>query len=294
MRWLHCIGLFGLALAWPISTVAGAMDTNLADGAGRFDFVDDKGNADLPLTVWYYRPKAFERQRPVLFVIHGRDRNGAEYRDAWIEHAEQGGYLLLCPEFSRENYPDFRKFNLGYMFDDDDQPRDKERWSFMAIEHLFDRVVQDNQLDASGYTIYGHSAGGQFVHRMAIFLPEARFKRAIAANPGWYTMPKSMVSFPYGLQGSGLGDEYLKQALQRRLVVLLGTADANPDDENLLTNEEANAQGPHRFARGQSFYQAGEAAARELSADFKWELIEVPDVGHDNVKMAPAASKLVE
>lgn len=294
MRLLKAIVLLTCATCWPLLTSTQGTAASLADGSGKFEFIDAKGNADRPITVWYYRPKSFERNRPILFVIHGRDRNGSEYRDAWIEQAERDGYLLLCPEFSHKHYPDHHKFNLGYMFDDDDRPRNKEQWSFMAIEHLFDRVVESNSLDAKRYTIYGHSAGGQFVHRMAIFLPEARFSVAIAANPGWYTMPSTSVNFPYGLKGTGTSEEHLRRVLERRLVLLLGTSDQIPNDENLLTTDEANAQGPHRFARGQTFFRAGEDAARQLNADFKWSLIEVPGVGHDNAKMAPAASKLVK
>jgi methyltransferase (TIGR00027 family) len=32
------------------------------------------------------------------------------------------------------------------------------------------------------YFIYGHSEGGQFVHRLVLFLPDARFARAVAAK----------------------------------------------------------------------------------------------------------------
>ena len=50
----------------------------------------------------------------------------------------------------------------------------------------------------------------------------------------------------------------LKAMLQRPLVVLLGTADTDPNHPELRRTPEAMVQGPHRFARGNFFYTAGQ------------------------------------
>ncbi|MDZ7757086.1 hypothetical protein [Rhodohalobacter sp.] len=42
----------------------------------------------------------------------------------------------------------------------------------------------------------------QFIHRMVMFKPDARFDLAIAANPGWYTIPDSKQNYPYGILGA--------------------------------------------------------------------------------------------
>src|SRR3712207_6943257 len=63
---------------------------------------------------------------------------------------------------------------------------------------LFDFVREATGNPSEQYRIYGHSAGAQFVHRLALFVPEARFATAIAANAGWYTMPTfDGKKFPY-------------------------------------------------------------------------------------------------
>src|SRR5262245_22792811 len=72
----------------------------LAEGAGSFQFADELGNADRPITVWYYAPAKLQANSPVVFVMHGMGRNASQYRDQWIEHAEKHNFLLIAPEFS--------------------------------------------------------------------------------------------------------------------------------------------------------------------------------------------------
>ena len=52
----------------------------------------------------------------------------------------------------------------------------------------------------------------------------------------------------------------------------------------------AREQGPHCLARGKLLYKTTKEKAEELGFDFKWELITVPGVGHDNYNLAPFAS----
>ena len=74
--------------------------------------------------------------------------------------------------------------------------------------------------------------------------------------------------------------------LGRPLVVLLGTADTDPNHVHLRRTPEALAQGPHRFARGHFFYEAGQARAKELGVPFGWQLATAPGVDHNDQGMA--------
>jgi len=262
-------------------------------GTGKFTFVDPQGNAERPIRVFYHRPKKFRANGAVHFVMHGVKRNAESYRDKWIKYSDSKGFLLLTPEFSKEHYAKSRRYNLGFMRTSKGQLRDKAKWSFTAIERIFDQVVADNQLGAKEYSIYGHSAGGQFVHRFVLFMPDARYKLAIAANPGWYTMPSQEVSYPYGLGGTEVDEAQLKKCFSRKFVLLLGSADTNQKDKNLRKTPEANAQGPHRFARGKEFIRQSRTLAKQMDVKIKWRMQTVRNVGHSNSKMAPAAAKMV-
>jgi hypothetical protein len=216
-------------------------------------------------------------------------RDADRYRNEWSALARNRGFILVVPEFDERNFPGARSYNLGNVFDEAGQPVPNERWSFSAIEPLFDAVREMTGTRVTGYGLYGHSAGAQFVHRYVLFMPAAHFDKAVAANAGWYTMPQQEVGYPYGLGGSGLSDEGLRAALQRPLTILLGTADVDERDPNLRRAPEALAQGVNRVQRGERFFGAATATARELKAPLAWRLGRVEGGDHSNSDMAGAA-----
>lgn len=248
-----------------------------------------KTPAGLEQKVYLTRPAGLTADRPIVFVMHGAKRNASEYRDQWHELAKEHHFLLVVPEFSDRQFPGSESYNLGNVFDAAGKLQPRTAWSFSAIEPIFDEVRRRFGMTARSYAIYGHSAGAQFVHRFLFHIPKARVRQAVAANAGWYTMPVFNVAFPYGLGNSVVSSTDLAAALQLPVTVLLGEADIDPDHPSLRRTPEALAQGPHRFARGQAFFDAAMSAATRLGVPFGWQLQTVPGADHDNRLMAPAA-----
>jgi hypothetical protein len=246
------------------------------------------------MTVWYYRPSLISPTTPIVFVMHGVKRDADLYRDNWKDTAERFGFLLVCPQFSKRDYPNRRAYQLGNLVDRAAEPIPKERWGFRVIERLFDYVRNMTGTTSDRYCIYGHSAGGQFVHRLVLFLPEARYAVAVAANTGWYTMPTfGGDAFPYGLRGSGSTPELLERAFGRRFVVLLGEEDTDAHDPFLRTSKKARRQGRNRFERGQAFYATAEREAARMGIPLNWTLETVPGVAHFDELMMPAAARVL-
>jgi poly(3-hydroxybutyrate) depolymerase len=289
--WLALAGA-ALSIALPQAFLAAQEPpaTETVPASGRFTFAGWDG-PDLP--VWYQLPDDVTAETPVVFVMHGVGRDADRYRDEWADLARAGGFIVIVPEFGKADFPGSRGYNTGYFSDEDGTARPRQLWSFAAIEPLFDDVRKRFGTRAARYTLYGHSAGAQFVHRFVLFMPGARIDQAIAANAGWYTMPDPALPFPYGLAGAPVDEAALTAALGQRLTVLLGTADTDRNDPDLRKTPEADAQGPHRFARGQRFFAEGRQAAAARGARFGWQLLTVPDVGHSNGRMAGAAAALV-
>ncbi|MBA3610968.1 MAG: alpha/beta hydrolase [Rubrobacter sp.] len=277
----------------PTGTDLATEPPRIGPGAGSFRFVDGLSGERKPLTVWYYRPPRLPAAAPVVFVMHGVKRDADNYRDTWMAAAELFGFLLLCPKFAKKDYPR-SAYQLGNLADSAGRPLPQDEWTFNVIEHLFDFVKETTGNTSERYHIYGHSAGGQFVHRLALFMPEARYETAITANAGWYTMPTFAGSkFPYGLKGSAGTPETLKKAFGRRLVILLGERDTDADDPHLRKSTATSRQGANRFERGQAFHATAREEAESLGVTLNWRLHTVPGAAHLQQQMMPAAARAI-
>ena len=282
MRTIATLLLLAATSAWSA--------TPIPDGRWRFQFVDAKGRPDRPLDVYTYRPRKCDTRCPIVFVMHGLKRDASRYREYWELIADRHQLIVVAPTFSQKAWPRAAAYNLG----DVAAQTDREKWAYSAIEHLFDEV-RDGQ---AGYVIFGHSAGAQFVQRMAILRPDNRATVMVAANPGWYAMPewrkeKAANPYPYSLVGSPAGEAQLRQAFAKRFVLMLGERDDDPDDENLYKSAGAEKQGANRVERGENFFKAATTAARDLGAPFAWEMHEVPETTHDGEAMSKAAAAII-
>ena len=294
-------GLFAALLLAPLSTPAAAQDTEaqgewnaapFTTGRSSFTFANWSGPA---IPVFAYVPEGIDaRTAPILIVMHGAQRDSARYLGEWTSVADEYGFIAIAPQFGREDFETSRQYNLGYI-----QERGKTRlrprsdWTFAAIEPLFDQVVAQLGGEQERYTLYGHSAGSQFVHRFLYLMPDARVRRYMIANAGWYTLPTFALDYPFGLNTTQLGEAELRAALAKDVVVLLGDQDSDPAHESLNRTDDAMMQGEHRFARGQYFFAFGQEMARRQGWDFGWTIRIVPGVAHSNGGIALAAGDLV-
>jgi pimeloyl-ACP methyl ester carboxylesterase len=281
--------LFAAACLWSIAVSATAA-TAIPPGKWSFVFTDARGRADRPMRVYTYKPRKCDEKCPLVFVLHGETRDASAYRDLWEIPADRFGLVVVAPEFAERHWAGAAGYNLG----DVERQDDREKWAFSAIEHLFDEVREGR----TGYRIFGHSAGAQFIQRMMLFRPDHRAAVAVAANPGWYTMPewrkdRKPEPFPYSLLESRAGERELRQALERRFVLMVGEKDTDPDDRNLNRTPGALKQGAHRLERAETFFKAATAAAAELGVKLAWELMEVPNTAHDAAAMSRQAAEIV-
>lgn len=282
--------LLMLLTAIHLDATAGTGATEFNTGAGSFVFTDHKGDPGKPVKVWYFSPANVAASAPVLFVMHGVQRNGETYRDQWEQYAKQYGALLIVPEFSEKHFPK-TAYAQGNMFDSGLQRMPDNRSGFALVEHLFDEVLSRSGNSSSSYYLYGHSAGGQFVHRMLLLQTDARIRRAVAANSGFYTLPRNVEDFPYGLNKSGLAAAAVKKAFAKELIVLLGDRDTLEDQPSLDKSPGAMKQGRYRLARGQNFFKVAQEEADRHGVALAWKLQTVAGAGHSNTRMAGAAAK---
>lgn len=278
------------------ASLAVAHDATPFQEAGRGHVVyEDAGGAGFePINIETYVPAACAAKPcPLVISIHGLNRNAESARDNWVAAADRYGLLVAAPHFDKDRFPT-RLFQQGGVRD---QP-DRSRWVYGVIERFFDKALQSGRVAGSDYVLFGHSAGGQFVHRMVMLMPQARYSTAISANAGYYTLPAGKdgadgVSYPYSLDGTPATDADLKVAFGRPLLVMLGDMDTDPDHPQLNTSRRAEAQGATRLARGQNFMRVADAQARRLGVETRWREIIVPGAAHEQRKMARAAAEVL-
>ncbi len=278
MNFLRCHAFLVLmTLAWSGNALAAKVMI-------RFDGWDGP-----PIRLFVTRPVHLAADRPVVFVMHGMQRNADAYRDQWHLLANEHDFLLVVPEFSERKFPGAESYNLGGVFNETGGPVRKSLWSYSAIEPIFDEVRRRFSLATDRYSLYGHSAGSQFVHRFIFHVPGARVNRIVSANAGWYMMPDFETDYPYGLNNSAVTPAMLDAALALPVTILLGEDDNDPEHESLRRTPEALVQGRHRLARGQAFFEAARLRAEQAAVPFNWQVVTVPGADHDNRLMAPAA-----
>ena len=291
----------------------------LPAGANAFLTAGGHGHTQKRVHVHYYKPRGFSASSPILFVIPGAGRNGEAYRDAWVETAEAANIFVAALGYPEADY-DFAAYQLGGVIENlvvrnmPTGPRGqipsvvhlrdedisfslnlrREEWLFNDFDRLFRLIAAATGSSRGGYDMFGHSAGGQILHRLVLFHPGARAERIVAANAGFYTLPDLTLPQPIGLRDTGVTQASLAESFSHQLIVLLGEDDDGDEAGGLqIHTPQIDRQGTGRLARGRFFLRAGEERARAMAVSFRWSLRTVPNVGHDFRSMSRAAARVL-
>lgn len=238
---------------------------------------------DVPLKLFTYKPAEF-REGPMLMVFHGVLRNAEEYRDHSITMGDRFGALVVAPLFDKTPFPS-PKYQLGGIVVDGKATPAEERTG-EYVNRIAKEIRQREGRPDMPYSLIGHSGGGQFLVRLAAFVP-TQAGRIVAANPGTHTFPTLTADFPYGFGGLPpelQSDEVLKAYLAQPLTIYLGTEDTERD-EYLSVLPPADAQGKSRYERGKNAFAAAQALATQKKWPLGWQLAIADGIEHDHEKM---------
>ena len=148
-------------------------------------------------TFYTYVPTTMPEMPEILVLVHGTPQEGekaessAEYlATAWIDFAEEQGFILLAPTFNQEDFSS----RLG------DHALSGYRglfWREIGADEWVQRLVWAYQ-EAFGsagkpFYLYGHSAGGQFTGRFLVTHPES-VKAAVISSAATYPQPTTEVA----------------------------------------------------------------------------------------------------
>jgi hypothetical protein len=263
-----------------------------APGASSLPYLDP-AFPNRPLVLHAARPRDYNAGTPVLFVHHGVRRNGEDYRDYWLDLVDEAGLLAISIEFPEASFPEHLWYHFGNLLSQDGTPNPRRAWTFGIDERLFERLYAEGITTRQHYGLFGHSAGGQYVHRMVSFGFRDRVAIVVSANAGTYAMPDLATPWPFGLGETDVDTDGLRALLAFPITVMAGTADVVTTGRFFPKGPRSMRQGATRYERAQNYVRSGHAAAASLQTRCTWTVIDVPGVGHDGKRMSAAAAPVI-
>ena len=270
---------------------ASAIQTNqLNSGSSQFVFTYS-GLPQKPINVFYNIPSGNRTNMPIVMLFHGDERNANEYRDIWINASNQYGFMVFAPEFNSTDFPGGSSYIIGNVYQDGNYPtiqtlNNESVWTFSIVEPLFDYIKTNSGTTALTYNMFGHSGGGQFVHRFVLIKPDARYDKAVAANSGWYTVPDGVANFPYGILNCPIAAINPNNYFSRKLYITVGELDNNGSDPTLRHNNASDLQGLNRLERANYFFSKSQIYANTIQSTFNWQFNTVANSGHNATLMS--------
>jgi hypothetical protein len=226
------------------------------------------------LKVFTYRPEGTPRL--ILPVFHGLNRDAGPYRDNARSLADKIGAIVVSPEFDAARFSTDLYQRGGVVQDGSFVPPGRRTVDLIAP--LVEWARTESGHARLPHALVGHSAGGQFLSRVAAFAPTDATHYVIA-NPSTWVLPSTQDAVPFGFGSTPAPEKSLRAYLELPITALLGMDDIGT--HNLASEPEALAQGVNRLERGRNTFAKAQAMAAAHGWRFGWTLAEISGVGHN-------------
>lgn len=223
-------------------------------------------------------PRARRTQAPVLVCVHGISRNAEEHARHFAPLAEAHGVVVVAPLFAPPEFADYQR--LGR--------EGRGQRADLALHALLAALHREEGVAEARIHLFGHSGGGQFVHRYVMANPD-RVARFVVSAAGWYTQPDADHPFPLGVGANPLlPDLHLDPDAFLRVpgCVMVGQGDVRRG-RSLRTGPVVDAvQGANRVERARRWVAAMNRAAVRRGLPTPIDLHVLPAAGHRFAAMA--------
>jgi len=255
-----------------------------------FVFTEWEGD---PVDVIVYIPVGADKNTDILMVVPGASRDTQRFHASWLSFAKEDTFIVITIGANKKYFSDEYSYNAGNVIDSEGKLNEKKVWLFSVVEKIFNKVKKRHGLQTKKFHLFGHSAGGGFVHRYMLLMPNAPIVKAVAANPAFVTLPNKNETYPFGVKGLPIKKTAINKWLGKDLAIFLGEDDIGPRTKPLSNGPRARAQGPNCLSRGKKLYTEAKEEARKRNTVFGWSLSIVSGVGHDNRMIAPHAREFL-
>ena len=271
-RWQRVLRM-GASAAALLAVIIASRAVAFDLGPGEIEATVDRETME----VYTFRPSGCAAPS-LLFIFHGNSRSARSYRNSAEDFADQACFVVYAPLFDKVRFPNWSYHRGGIVEEGVLRPEDE--WTVELVDDLIAWARdQEGRPDAPVF-LFGHSAGAQFLSRVAAYALPKEATRIVLANPSTYVVPSVEEDAPYGfgLLPTDEASQDLREYLAAPITIYLGLEDTG--DEDLTMTEEAQRQGDNRLDRGRHVYEQGRNIAEENGWNFNWRLVYADGVGH--------------
>jgi pimeloyl-ACP methyl ester carboxylesterase len=256
---------------------------------------------------YYYVPTKLTDQTEVLILVHGTpkdlmpEENAEFYVVSWADFAEEHNYILIAPAFNQENfssrYGDQAMGGYRGLFG---REIGADEW----VLRLVNTFQHSTKILSDQFSLYGHSAGGQFVGRFLVTHPEV-VKRAVITSAATYPQPDFDVQWPHGmgeLHADIVWDEdrinhvdivpekeKWLDATKVPLTVIVGMNDTEELPQELIPGQK----GKNRYVIARNWIQDMETFAESNGVESHFEIELIPGIGHSMSGLIPYSQNAI-
>ena len=250
---------------------------------------------DVYGTFFVYVPISNLAEDDILVLVHGtpatdeaEEDTARYYIEHWLGYAEKYGIVLVAPTFDQENFSS-RKGEIEDMMTGYRGLFGRE----IGADEWVLRIVKAYQIQLFGqegkFSLYGHSAGGQFVGRFLVTHPE-EVEQAVITSAATYPQPNPEIAWPFGMGELHVEIEWDEKAVRQE--------DVFPDEQNWLAatqipltvlvgmNDSANSpvrpgqKGRNRINIARNWVQDMALFAEENGLECRYHYELIPGKGH--------------
>lgn len=229
------------------------------------------------IPVYTFHPKGCASPS-ILMVFHGSSRAAKSYLKSSREIAQRGCFVVYAPLFDKKRFPGWSYQRGGLVRDGKLLPEDD--WTVEMVGDLLEWAKKQEGKPNADVYLFGHSAGGQFLSRVAAYALPEDVDRIVIANPSTYVLPTVDEKVPYGYGGlsSEEQDKWMKAYLAAPITIFLGSDDVG--SKELTMTKQAQEQGDNRLDRGRKTFAEAKKIAEDHGWPFNWKLVMADGIAH--------------
>ena len=252
-------------------------------------------------------PTKLTEKTSILVLAHGTpkdltpEENAKFYVESWKDFAEEHDYILIAPAFNQENfsslYGDQAMSGYRGLFG---REIGADEW----VLRLVDVFKKNTGILSEQFSLYGHSAGGQFVGRFLVTHPEV-VKSAVITSAATYPQPNIEVKWPFGMGELHTDIEWdidtinhvdivpekekWLDALKIPLTVIVGMNDTGELPQELIPGQK----GRNRYMISRNWIRDMETFAEINGVENNFKLEFIPGIGHSMSGLMPYSQKAI-